>query len=130
MVKWLERDMLIGPYVTLVLSEKDFRKAAKHCGLKPSSMPTWVSAKANATVHRLDSAKGTVCIVALDTTSKPKPLEVAGILVHEAVHIWQWYVEDIKESNPSVEFEAYSIQTISQRLIASYLEQTKKPRKK
>lgn len=46
--------------------------------------------------------------------------EIAGLLVHEAVHVWQTIREDIGESDPSVEFEAYSVQAIFQELFSAY----------
>ena len=52
-------------------------------------------------------------------------IEVACLLVHEAVHIWQRTCEDYGEHRPSAEFEAYAIQNISQQLMQSYREQTK-----
>ncbi len=57
------------------------------------------------------------------------PNSVVGILVHEAVHIWQKFSQRIGEHEPSGEFEAYAIQSISQRLISAYSEQTAKRHK-
>ena len=47
---------------------------------------------------------------------------IVGLIVHEAVHVWQFVRENIGESNPSSEFEAYAIQAISQELIEAYSE--------
>lgn len=44
-------------------------------------------------------------------------LLVQGLIIHEAVHIWQEVKDLMSESNPSSEFEAYSIQKISQDLL-------------
>lgn len=48
--------------------------------------------------------------------------EVAGLLVHEATHVWQTIREDIGEKDPSPEFEAYSMQAIFQELFSTYQE--------
>jgi hypothetical protein len=42
------------------------------------------------------------------------------MLVHEAVHVWQFHCENIGEREPSIEFEAYSIQAVSQFLMEAY----------
>ena len=60
----------------------------------------------------------TDCIVCLVETDDP--VENAVSLVHEAVHIWQNLCEYIGEENPSKEFEAYTIQNITQRLFDAY----------
>ena len=72
-------------------------------------------------------SKLTDCIVCLVETDDP--VENAVSLVHEAVHIWQGLCEYIGEENPSKEFEAYTIQNITQRLFDAYkmaLEQREK----
>lgn len=119
---WLDREMITGPYVALVLSEKDFLKAMKHCKVSKADAGPWIKTEsADATVHFLDAPDGGMaCIVALRTKKKTTADQIAGILVHESVHIWQRFKRRIGENEPSDEFEAYSIQTISQRLIAAY----------
>lgn len=51
---------------------------------------------------------------------KQKPVQVVGLLVHEAVHVWQKTVGRMQESTPSAEFEAYSVQRIVQDLLSVY----------
>ena len=46
--------------------------------------------------------------------------EVMALIVHEAVHVWQKIAELMGESEPSKEFEAYSIQTIFLGLLSLY----------
>ncbi|MBJ9481174.1 hypothetical protein [Acinetobacter baumannii] len=47
-------------------------------------------------------------------------IQVHGLLLHEAVHIWQEAALVMGEENPSIEFEAYSIQAIAQDLFELY----------
>lgn len=68
--------------------------------------------------------KGKTCILVTvrdgAETSHPS-LEIAGILVHEAMHVWREIRERIGEKEPSSEFEAYSMQAIFQGLYDGYL---------
>lgn len=47
-------------------------------------------------------------------------IEIYGLLLHEAVHIWQRIKLRMGEEHPSKEFEAYSIQHIAQDLFYMY----------
>lgn len=119
--KWLDRRIAApGPYLTLCLSEKEFKSALK--ALRISENPPWIlNDHADATVHHLFSVKGDqACVVCLRDTHGRNPIEVAGLLVHEAVHIWQEYCDYYGERNPGREQEAYAIQAISQELMAEY----------
>lgn len=46
--------------------------------------------------------------------------EKVGMIVHEAMHVWRAMREEIGETEPSAEFEAYSMQSIAQELIEAY----------
>lgn len=82
---------------------------------------------ADATAHFLETSEGEVCVVVTITGHEQRTLpQVHALLVHEAVHIWQEIRSIIGEKEPSSEFEAYSIQSISQRLMESYAEQVKR----
>ena len=117
--KWLDRRIAApGPYLALCLSEEEFVAALKH--LRCTEKIKWVNDKADATAHSFDSAHGTTCIVCIQGWQGRNPIEVAGMLVHEAVHIWQTYAESIGEHNPGKEQEAYAIQSISQELLAEF----------
>ncbi len=115
---WLDRRIAAaGPYLALCLSEDEFRAAVAH--LKSPDIPRWCSK--GATTHTFDHEDGgVVCIVCLRDYEDRKPVEVAGLLVHEAVHVWQKYAEDIGERYEGAEQEAYAIQCISQELMAEF----------
>lgn len=61
-------------------------------------------------------------IVQIGDTSERTSVEIHGLLLHEAVHVWQRIKKRMGESNPSTEFEAYSIQSIAQDLFAMFEE--------
>jgi len=65
-------------------------------------------------------SKETVCIVCLGDVAGRQPVEIAGMLVHEAVHVWQQYCNDMGEDSPATEQEAYGIQSIAQELLTEY----------
>ena len=120
-MKWLYRDFIQGPYLCLVVDEAGFHKALRHCKVKPANYPQWLSESAAARTHILANAHGkATCIVAINPESTSEPIELCALLVHEAVHVWQYHCENIGEEKPSAEFEAYSIQTIAQRLMYAY----------
>lgn len=118
---WLDRRIAApGPYLALVLSEDEYRAALKHC--KVSGAGDWVKTqRADATTHFLLNDKGvTLCIVALRGWEGRNPIEVAGLLVHEAVHVWQEHCASIGETNPGQEQEAYGVQAVAQELMAEF----------
>lgn len=65
---------------------------------------------------------GRQCIVQLGDTQGKDLIVIYGLLLHEAVHIWQRTKQLMGEREPSVEFEAYSIQRIAQDLFFMYQE--------
>jgi hypothetical protein len=124
--RWLDRRIAApGPYLTLCLNEQQFRKALKHCGLPENSTEFMKTSHADATCHYLNNQSGDlVCIVCLGDHSGRNGIEIAGLLVHEAVHIWQRYAERIGEDRPGDEQEAYAIQAIAQELMAEFARQS------
>ena len=62
-----------------------------------------------------------MAIVQIQDCERPL-IEVHGLLLHEAVHIWQRIKQRMNERDPSTEFEAYSIQAIAQDLFAMFEE--------
>lgn len=117
--KWLDRRIAQpGPYLMLCLSEKEYLAVMK--SIKCNHFDDWVSPNADATAHHLTNAKGVMSIVCLRGWVGRNPVEVAGMLVHEAVHVWQWYAEKMGERNPGSEQEAYAVQAIAQELMAEF----------
>ncbi len=119
---WLDRRIAApGPCLALCLNEKSFEKACRHLRIPA---PRWIkNEQSNATTHLFDGPKGLTAIVCLDGYADRNPVEVAGLIVHEAVHVWQEYAEHIGEFQPAKEQEAYAIQAISQELMAEFARQ-------
>jgi hypothetical protein len=84
----------------------------------------WVTDGANATMHSMTHDKnGLCCVVCLKPKDTVTGVQIASILVHEAVHVVERYMEYINEGHPSSEFLAYSIQNVAQELMQSYADQ-------
>jgi hypothetical protein len=119
-VRWLDRRIAApGPHLALCLSEDELHAALKH--LKLSEKPSWMSSpQADATAHHFESGHGLVCVVCMRGDTGRDAVEIAGLLVHEAVHAWQKYCDYYGERNPGKEQEAYAVQSIAQELMAEY----------
>lgn len=125
-VTWLDRRIAApGPYLCLCLNEATFRSALRH--LKSPEIPQWC--RKSATTHMLENEDGRLCcVVTMRGWEGRNPIEVAGLLVHEAVHVWQNYCRDIGEHEAGDEQEAYAIQSIAQELMADFERQTRRKR--
>lgn len=118
--KWLDRRVAkLGPFLTLCLSEQELAHALRGMIKEHVSFPI---SGALCTTLRHDKTDELCSIVSVSKHSQEQcnAIEMAGLLVHEAVHVWQQYAEDIGERNPGIEQEAYAIQGISQELMAEY----------
>lgn len=126
--KWLDRRISApGPYLTLCTTPEQFAAAMKH--LKAPAQPSFLKTKhSNATTHYFDGPTGGLCaVVCIGSTDGTKPIEIAGLLVHEAVHVWQAYAEWIGETHPGDEQEAYAVQSIAQELMMAFAARSLKP---
>jgi hypothetical protein len=127
-VEWLYRSLIVGPYLALVLSSEEFHRALDHCRIPKADRASWMKTEhSNATSTYLENPDGElVCVVALRVKEGVTGVQIAALLVHEAVHVWQQFCERIGEDKPSAEFEAYSIQSIAQALMQAYADRTAK----
>lgn len=120
--KWLERSLLTGGYLMLVTSQAEYKRALKE--LKCDANDRFVSEGAYASTHTLRNEDGaTACIVGIDMERAKTyhPVDVAALLVHEAVHVWQTNERDAGTMGCfGTEGEAYAIQCISATLMHEY----------
>ena len=119
MIEWLGRNLVQSPvFLALCTTEKEFHKELKRLGVPKEP---FLHGDGDATTSNYVSKEGNNCaIVTIHRHKDKKRSQVDALLVHEAVHVWQWIKELLGEHEPSKEFEAYSIQSISQELIAAY----------
>ena len=115
--KWLDRRIgRPGPYLALCLSEAELRAALKRIGQSAS----WIATGKDACVHSFTGQRGLCCVVCLGDVTERSGVEIAGLLVHEAVHVWQHWCDDVGEHSPGAEQEAYGVQAVAQELMAEY----------
>lgn len=120
---WHDRKLLMGGYLAFVTSQEEFDQALKdmechdyETKFVPNGWP--------ACTHSFDDVNGSVaCIVGLDMAraAEQDPIDVAALLVHEAVHVWQHNESSAgKLGCFGTEGEAYAIQNISTQLMTEY----------
>ena len=79
--------------------------------------------KSAANTRMFVNEDGRCCIIVSMRTDIPDnhtELEVFGLLVHEATHVWQFILEHIGEEGPGYELEAYAMQAIAQELLQAF----------
>lgn len=133
-LEWLNRELMLSPYCyALCLDAKSFERELKRLKVPKHKRPPFLSnSHCNASVDFFEETDGVglCCIVRMKPGEARIREEVYGVLVHEAVHIWQACREYIGEASPAAEQEAYAIQRIAQSLMYSYKEQTQKRKKR
>jgi hypothetical protein len=123
-VNWCDRAMFRGPYYCLVTTEALFKQELKRLNIKDKVSYTNTETS-NATCYEFEGDGKTSFIVTMKDWEGRDPIEVAGLIVHEATHIKQNIMRIIGEKNPSNEFEAYMLQNIAANLMKCFVEQTK-----
>lgn len=122
-MKWLSRELITGPRLMLALSERDYMRGHKEIAGAHAAAKAWIVG-GDATTHMYAHATyGLSCIVCLRDPGDIDSIQIASLLVHEAVHVFQFWCKEMGEHAPSDEFQAYAIQAISRQLMESYAHQ-------
>ena len=120
-IYWCERNPLNTPYLTLYLTDKQFKRVLKHSEIEDDT--DWILPNADATTHLYTRQSKQVSIVCVNSPDTPTLVELVGLLAHEATHVWQSFRDHIGETHPSSEFEAYCVQHFTQQLLDAYIKQ-------
>lgn len=120
--QWIDRTLVRMPaYVALCTTEAAFLREMRRSKLPKSEWDPWIGGAAGAMAHFFRSDVGELtALVCLRRVRGQSRSWHDTLLVHEAVHVWQRVKEELAEANPSSEFEAYAIQTISKNLIDAF----------
>lgn len=120
MSKWLSSSLMECAYrYTLVTSEKELKSL-----LKKLRLPDVAFCDDGALAQTQLFREEEYCLVLLKEGLTCKIEEILGLLVHEAVHVWQFHCEWIGEEKPGTEAQAYGIQKIATELFKAYIDST------
>lgn len=122
--KWLDRRVAKpGPFLALCLSAEELKHVLRGVTNQHVEFPL-SGAQCTTLRHGKTGELCTIVSISEESQQHCNAIEIAGLLVHEAVHVWQQYAQDIGEKHPGEEQEAYAIQGISQELMAEYARRT------
>jgi hypothetical protein len=122
---WLNRSLIeLQLHYCLVLNNEEYTAAVLEVEGPNAHVGYWQKSEtAGATCTWAKGSDGSQhAIVALRALPDLKGYQIASLLCHEAVHIWQEHCRQIGEDTPSDEFAAWSIQHIAQLLMQDYAE--------
>lgn len=118
-VEWLPKLPFPGHYA-FCPSRKAWNREMKR--LKLDDRPHYPRNDGCCTYFKTPDGRFCAIVTINERFDDGDPVAIMGLLAHEAVHVFQSLAEHAGEDDPSKEFEAYSIQMITQELIWSYLE--------
>ncbi len=115
--RWLDRTVVLGPYLTLCLSDAEYRKAAKRMKWPPDT-DTWCNPGSGRVHMRLDCSEPAAIVCIAETSDDA--VVIAGLMAHEATHIWQEWCRSMGEAAPGNEISAYAVQNLTVLLMSEW----------
>lgn len=108
----------------LVLTEKDLDDVCTYLEIDKS---LFIDLPHSGRVDFLQNDKTgkNVAVMRIDEEKRYSLSEHIALIVHECTHIKQQIMDDIREDNPSKEFEAYTLQDLSVHMIDEFLRRSK-----
>jgi hypothetical protein len=121
MTKWLNKTLIEGDHLCTCFTEQEYYRLLKSLNIPVADWDRWLMQDALATTHYFTTPKGSrLTVVCIPVKPEVDGVDVATLLVHEAVHVVQEYFRYIGEDNPGSEIEAYAIQNVSAALMNAY----------
>lgn len=127
MSKFVKAMPLEGPSVILIQSAKQMLREMAKIGVYPKhkAFPKWEDMRDAYGMTWQLMVDGTPHWVVGISSSIENPIDTVAVLVHEATHVKQGYMEWISEASPSAEFEAYTMQALTATLLSQYRAKTR-----
>lgn len=130
-ITWCGRCLMFSPYYyALCTSPQAFQRELRSLGITEKAL-FLRDKNSGATTHYFEGnvkGRGRYCAIVCiypPALTKFTSIDIAAMLVHEAMHIWRLIRENLGEDSPSTELEAYAMQNISSELMYAYAQQTK-----
>lgn len=117
---WIDQALVPGPHMALVTTAAQYRAALRRFGI--SDDDPWIRPGSDACTTAFTTAAGKLlCVVSIDVAAceAMEPIDVAALLAHEAVHVWQ-RIADVIGGDLGRELPAYAVQNISAGLMRAY----------
>lgn len=117
-VLWLDQGWQPA-YIGFCPSRTAWNREMRKMGVKNEPWP-----EAPASTQTFEY-KGALCIIVTlgpESDRGHTRIGIAGLIAHEATHVWQYIRKHMGETDPSVEFEAYSVQAIFQNLYRAWFD--------
>lgn len=113
-MKTLDTTLVKAP-VTLLLctSETRYTKTLRKLDVPEYLQPPWLKPGADASFHQFTSGNDHIFLICVNVASIEDGVQLVGLVVHEVVHAWGEIQKLIGETDPSSEFSAYSIQSLT-----------------
>lgn len=121
--KYVSDDMVMNPVrICMCIDEGAFISEMDALNVPYYDRPRFVAEGKHGNVHYFQNKDdgSEIAIVCITNCESQTGIELAGLLCHEAVHIFRRAKELMGERESSSEFEAYSIQWIFQQLCWTY----------
>lgn len=118
--KWLTTDIFGDMYIKLVHSEEKVQSI-----LRDYKIVSEVSEKSQAQVWPIKNFDNKPMFLVYTERKDFSPKTIA-LLAHEATHIAQFFMDDIGEEEPSMEFFAYVVQAATENLLIQQKEYMRK----
>lgn len=106
-------------YFGFTTDKKKFKKEMKRLGVKDEVHHALVRGNAGATTHILEKNGKMTIIVGIKLRKGATKSQVAGLIAHEATHVWHHINKQMDCECPGGEHLAYGVQWLTQCMLSA-----------